>query len=201
MHFTSSTLILISAVAATLAQSEFNIPSAGACIDNCNQKGADGFLDNFTSDPKSPNFIASLGLMCDKKGANYGRYMAAAGMCMAACTSEEATAFNAYHTQACEWYTANKDVATPNASSTVASEVSSATSASASAPSSVATSATSANASASPVPSSSKPTATGTTGVSSSPAASKTPSSSASGLGYSTLMVLGGAALSLISFY
>ncbi|ORX95427.1 hypothetical protein K493DRAFT_197113, partial [Basidiobolus meristosporus CBS 931.73] len=102
---------LFLAVAAVSAQtSEFNVPSPSECISSCNQQGSAGLIEGFSADPKSPNFVASLGLLCEK-GPNYGKFMAVAGMCMTKCAKEEQDAFMTYHTSACAWYQANKDAA------------------------------------------------------------------------------------------
>lgn len=59
-------------------------------------------------DHTSPNFLASLTLMCNKGTSEYLAFMSKAGMCMAGC-SDDPELFNAEFAGACAWWAIHKN--------------------------------------------------------------------------------------------
>ncbi|KAK9663762.1 hypothetical protein K7432_017944, partial [Basidiobolus ranarum] len=92
MHLSST---LFSVIVATLVsgQAEFPFERNGECIEKCSLSTGSKLVDGFTVDPKSPNFMKSLDLYCDKTGPNYNAYMNEAMECMGACPQAELDGF------------------------------------------------------------------------------------------------------------
>lgn len=59
-------------------------------------------------DHTSPNFIASLTLMCNKGTSEYLAFMSKAGLCMAGCSDDQAL-FNNEFAGACAWWAEHKN--------------------------------------------------------------------------------------------
>ncbi|KAK9765770.1 hypothetical protein K7432_005632 [Basidiobolus ranarum] len=103
MHLTSA---LFTVFAATLvsAQTEFPFPQNPECIEKCSMATGSKLVDGFTVDPKSPNFMKSLDLFCDKTGANYSKYMGEAMGCMGNCPKADVDTFMTNFRPICNWY-------------------------------------------------------------------------------------------------
>ncbi|KAI8878277.1 hypothetical protein K501DRAFT_196255, partial [Backusella circina FSU 941] len=88
----------------------YNVAGSTTCFTNCNVEAGKKYgVPNWTMDHTSPDFIASLTLMCDKSGSNYGSFMATAGMCMAGCAGDDPELFNTEWAGACAWYETHKN--------------------------------------------------------------------------------------------
>ncbi|KAI9485256.1 MAG: hypothetical protein EXX96DRAFT_471815 [Benjaminiella poitrasii] len=94
--------------AATNCNPSYNVPGSTECYTNCNIQAGQKWVSGWTMDHTSPLFLDSLALMCDRTGANYGSFMATAGMCMAGCTGDDPELFNQEWASACAWWAEHK---------------------------------------------------------------------------------------------
>ncbi|KAF9915749.1 hypothetical protein BX616_005475 [Lobosporangium transversale] len=122
MHF--STLVLASAIAAVAnAQAtEFPFKPDGECITNCLVTVGKKFYPDFTTDPTSPHFIASLAISYDRTSPHYMQFMAETGPCKGTCPADEINKYVEEHKAKQAWYEANKNsggnTGTPSPSAT-----------------------------------------------------------------------------------
>ncbi|KAK9718026.1 hypothetical protein K7432_005807 [Basidiobolus ranarum] len=103
MHLTS-TLFTVFVAALVSAQTEYPFPQNPECIDKCSMTTGSKLVDGYTVDPKSPNFLKSLDLFCDKTGANYNKYMNEAMECMGNCPKADLDIFMTNFRPICNWY-------------------------------------------------------------------------------------------------
>ncbi|KAF9911635.1 hypothetical protein EC991_002753 [Linnemannia zychae] len=87
----------------------------GPCVDACLTKTGKSMMPNFTSDPASPDFLASLSLAHDRDTPAYKKFMASTGMCIYQCPEAEKLVYNVDYPAKAEWYYA-KTGKTPTAS-------------------------------------------------------------------------------------
>ncbi|KAF9082969.1 hypothetical protein BGX29_003481 [Mortierella sp. GBA35] len=92
----------------------------GPCVDKCLNDIGKKLMPGFTSDPKDPKFLESLGYAHDRGTPKYTAYMNQSGMCIMKCPAEEQ---NLYLQQANEknaWYVEKKAGGTPGAGNSTA---------------------------------------------------------------------------------
>jgi len=84
----------------------YNVKPEPQCIADCNRKAGQSLWSQWTDDPSSPDFIKSLGYMCDKGTEDYMTFMTKGGECMVSCSKEDQKAFTDSYGQICDFYDA-----------------------------------------------------------------------------------------------
>ncbi|KAG0275386.1 hypothetical protein BGZ95_008842 [Linnemannia exigua] len=116
-----SVVALVAAVVAVASAQDaplnplYPFPAEGACVEACLVKIGKNMMPNFTRDPASPDFLASLAFAHERDTPAYKKYMGETGPCIAKCpAAEQGQYMKAYDAKAA-WYYA-KTGKTPTAS-------------------------------------------------------------------------------------
>jgi hypothetical protein len=72
-------------------------------------------FDKFTSDPSSPDFMASLAFAHERGTPNYTKYMTDTGMCLMSCPMSEQNLYNEQYKGKAAWYAEKKASGTGDA--------------------------------------------------------------------------------------
>ncbi|KAF9124174.1 hypothetical protein BGW39_008405 [Mortierella sp. 14UC] len=105
-----SVVALVAAVVAVASAQDaplnplYPFPPNGACIDACLIATGKAMMPNFTNDPASPDFLASLALAHERDTPAYKKYMGTTGPCVAKCPAAEQGAYLKGYDAKAAWY-------------------------------------------------------------------------------------------------
>ncbi|KAG0198193.1 hypothetical protein BGX28_008342 [Mortierella sp. GBA30] len=86
----------------------------GPCVENCLVTIGKKMYADYTTDPKSPNFLKSLSYETTRGTIDYMQFMKDAGMCMVACSAAEQDLYKKQFQAKVDWYQAAKTAADKN---------------------------------------------------------------------------------------
>ncbi|KAG0196532.1 hypothetical protein BGX33_001561 [Mortierella sp. NVP41] len=92
----------------------------GACVDKCLNDVGKKLMPGFTSDPKDPKFLESLGYAHDRGTPKYTAYMNQTGLCISSCPLEEQNLYSQQAKEKNAWYVEKKAGGTPGAGNSTA---------------------------------------------------------------------------------
>ncbi|KAG0380543.1 hypothetical protein BGX24_007398 [Mortierella sp. AD032] len=103
-----SVVALVAAVVAVASAQELNplypFPPNGECIDACLIKVGKDMMPNFTNDPASPDFLASLAFAHERDTPAYKKYMGTTGPCVGRCPADQQQAYLKGYEAKAAWY-------------------------------------------------------------------------------------------------
>ncbi|WFD28760.1 hypothetical protein MNAN1_003774, partial [Malassezia nana] len=82
----------------------YDVQPEPKCISDCNRKAGQSMWRDWTDDPSSPNFIKSMGFMCERGTPNYMTFMTKGGECMMKCSKADQDTFTQTFGQICNFY-------------------------------------------------------------------------------------------------
>ncbi|KAF9082923.1 hypothetical protein BGX23_011958 [Mortierella sp. AD031] len=92
----------------------------GPCVDKCLNDIGKKLMPGFTSDPKDPKFLESLGYAHDRGTPKYTAYMNQTGLCISSCPREEQNLYSQQYKEKNAWYVEKKAGGTPGAGNSAA---------------------------------------------------------------------------------
>ncbi|KAF9922277.1 hypothetical protein FBU30_007623 [Linnemannia zychae] len=120
MRFTVATVAaaFVAVASAQATNPAYPFEPNGPCVDTCLTTVGKSMLPNFTNDPASPDFMASLALAHERGTPSYTKYMTDTGMCIMKCPQAELDLYQKQYNAKAAWYTERKNGgATPSTTS------------------------------------------------------------------------------------